>query len=96
MRQRSCDKILPEPKEPIKICECGKPIYDGRRKLCPTCSVAKKKVSSKRVSTIARYATKEELIATIAELEDAMKMQQWMLEESKKRIAALKAAVFKI
>jgi hypothetical protein len=96
MRMRQCDKILPVPKEPVRICECGKPIYDGRRKLCPACSVAMKKIHSKRSSTIARYAAKEELVATIAELEDSIKMQQWMIEETKKRVIALKAIAHKI
>lgn len=96
MRQRACEKILPEPKQPVSYCECGKPIYDGRRKKCPACSAAIKKASSKRASTVARYAAREELLANIAELEDGIRMQQWLLEESKKRLIALKAAVHKI
>lgn len=96
MRSRACEKILPLPEPPARYCECGKPIYDGRCKTCPACKAAKKKVSSKRRSTIEKYATREELLATIAELEDAVKMQQWMLDESKKRLLSLKATVHKI
>lgn len=96
MKQRACEKVLPMPAQPTSYCECGKPIYDGRRKKCPACSAAIKKASCKRASTVARYAAREELLASIAELEDAVRMQTWMLEESKKRLIALKAIVFKI
>lgn len=96
MKIRKCDRVLPDAKEPVRYCECGKPIYDGRRKLCPACKAALKKANSKRPSTIAKYATREQLMAAISELEQSMQMQQWMLDETKKKVNVLSELVFKI
>lgn len=96
MKMRKTEQILPPIKEPIRYCECGKPIYDGRVKTCATCKAAIKKVTSRRPSTIAKYAFKEELLATISEIEDSNKMLTWMLDENKKRVQQLKAKLFNL
>ena len=95
MRQRSTEKILPDPKQPVAYCECGKPLYDGRRTKCPACRAALKKTVSKRPSTITRYAAREELMSTISELEDSIRMQKWILAEQEKRLTSLKASLCK-
>lgn len=96
MRSRLAEKILPMPEQPKSYCECGKPIYDGRRKRCEACTAAVKKAKSKRPSTVAKYAQKEVIIASINELEQAIQMQEWLLLESKKKLTSLKALLFKI
>jgi len=96
MKIRKCDRVLPDAKEPVRYCECGAPIYDGRRKKCPACRAAMKKVNSKRPSAIAKYETREQLLVAITELEQSMRMQQWMLDETKKKVNMLSELVFKI
>lgn len=96
MRMRKSEQPLPQGKAPVRYCECGKPIYDGRVKKCAACKAAIKKVHSQRPSTIAKYALKEELLATIDEIEDSNKMLEWMLTENKKRVQMLKAKLFKL
>lgn len=97
MRMRKSDLPLPDPAEVKRVCiECGKPLYDGRKKVCDACKAAKKKASSKRPAIIERYAKREELLAAVAELEDAVKMQEWILQQSKIRLNTLKAIAFEI
>lgn len=97
MKMRKSDLPLPEPATPKSHCpECGKPIYDGRMKVCNACKAAKKKSTSKRPATIERYARREELLATIAELEEATKMQEWILQQSKIRLNTLKTIAFEM
>ncbi len=98
MRQRKEDKefFLATPKQPKKLCECGRPIYDGRKNKCDACQAAIKKANAKRPYTRHNYAAKERLLATIAELEQAAQYQQWIVDETRKRIAALKAIAFEL
>lgn len=96
MRQRKTDKVFPVVTEPVKYCECGAPIYDGRKHRCDACKAAMKKIAAKRTSTIEKYVYREELLAAIAELENAVRMQEWLLDESRKKLVDLKAVAFKI
>lgn len=95
MRQRSniIALSLPETAVPKKYCECGRPLYDGRMNKCAACKAAINKVE-KRKYTKHNYAMQEKLLATVQELEDSVKMQRWMLEETEKRLIAIKAIVF--
>ena len=84
---------IPEETAPKSYCECGRPLYDGRVKKCSACKAAINK-TTKRKYTKRNYALQEKLLATVQELEDSVKMQQWMLEETKKRLNTIKAIVF--
>lgn len=98
MRLTTAEKLvlLPEPVGPKKICECGQPIYDGRKNKCSACKAAIKKSSQKRKYTKHNYAKQEQLLAALKELENAVQMQEWMLAETKKRIIDIKAVMFEI
>lgn len=78
---------------PKNYCECGRPLFDGRVKKCSACKAAINK-TTKRKYTKRNYALQEKLLATVQELEDAVKMQTFILEETKKRLNAIKAIVF--
>lgn len=95
MRQRNnvVQFTLPETVVPKGYCECGRELHDGRMKKCAACKAAVKKVE-KRKYTKHNYALQEQLLATLQELEDSVKMQEWMLQETKKRIISIKAIVF--
>ena len=97
MRMREEDKILPDMPIPKGVCiECGKPLYDGRKHICDACKAAKKKCSCKKPAVIERYARREELLAAIDELSSAIQMQEWLLQESKKKLNLLKEVAFNI
>ena len=95
MKQRNAivQLSIPEGIVPKSYCECGRPLYDGRVKKCSACKAAINK-TTKRKYTKRNYALQEKLLATVQELEDSVKMQQWMLEETNKRLIAIKAIVF--
>jgi type IV pilus biogenesis protein CpaD/CtpE len=96
MRQRNnvVQLSLPDTVVPKGVCECGKVLHDGRMKKCPACKAAIAKTKEKRKYTKHNYALQEQLFAKLQELEDSVKMQTWMLEETNKRIIAIKAIVF--
>lgn len=74
--------------------ECQTPLYDGRKVTCDACKAAHKKAASKRTYNKHNYMAQEKILAAIKELEDAMRMQEWMLAETKKRVIDLRAKIF--
>jgi hypothetical protein len=95
MKQRNNVIAFSVPEQGIAkgYCECGRPLYDGRMKKCSACKAAIAKVT-KRPYNKRNYALQEKLLATLQELEDSVKMQEWMLQETNKRLIAIKAIIF--